>query len=46
MGVLVGPLVEVDVSAPQTKLAEVVEASVKVVVGVGTFHPNRQSTVG
>ena len=39
-------LVEVDVSGPQTKLADVVAASVVVVVGVGTFHRNRQSMVG
>ena len=42
---LVELLVEVDVSGPQTKLADVVAASVVVVVGV-TFHPNRQSMVG
>ena len=42
---LVELLVEVDVSGPQTKLADVVAASVVVVVGVGTFHPNDQSMV-
>ena len=46
MGVLVEPVDEVDVSGPQTKLSKVVEALVKVVVGVGTFYPNRQSMVG
>ena len=43
---LVELLVEVEVSGPQTKLADVVAASVVVVVGVGTFHPNRQSMIG
>ena len=43
---LVELLVEVDVSGPQTKLADVVVASVVVVVGVGTFDPDCQSMVG
>ena len=43
---LVELLVEADVSGPQTKIADVVTASVVVVVGVGTYDASCQLIVG